>query len=288
MAGLKLTAEEREIIINALVENEAIEEGDRELYEGMKSTQLAAFAQSVLNSDESEEDEDDDDDDEVDEDLVDDISDELEDDEDSEDEEEEIEEDEEVELATNKGKVPPQFLKHMKKKKGKKGSAKEEEDEEPTGNSRRKLTCNKCGGNSHDQEDYEMKNLTANEWLESAPPEIAEVVNNAMKFANDEKAKRIEKLTANLSGAKKTDMIRKLANNSLEALDDLLSLIPEQSQQVHVSAPVAGLSRARNFSGAATPGSITANKGSQKREAEPLVVPTINWKELSSEFASQN
>lgn len=278
MAGLKLTSEEREILINALVENEAIEEADREAFEDLKDSKLVSFADAVLNADDSDDDEDDEDY----EDLIDDISDELEDeedeegDEDEEDEEEEDEvEEEEMELATNKKKVPPEFLKHMKKK-GKKGCA------EPTGNAH---TCNKCGGNNSNsnQEEVMATNMTSEEWLESAPPEIAYVVNSAIKFANDEKAKIIEKLTANLSGTKKTEMVRKLALNSLDQLKDTLSLIPEAPAHT-INTPVAGLTRSRNYAGAAT----TNNASSKKEASEPLVMPTLNWSEVSKEFAGQN
>ena len=260
----KLTSEEREILINALVENEAIEEDDRDTFEELKDSKLIAFADAVLNADDEEADEEDEDED---------------------DSEDELEEEEE-EPATNK--IPPQFLKHMKKKGGKSEEDEEEEDEEeePTKNSH---VCNKCGGNNYELDSEEDEDMTGNamtseEWLASAPPEIAEVVHNAMKFATDEKAKLIAEMTANMSGTQKMAAINVLVTNSL---DQLKVLAPGMIQKAPVSTQVTGLiRRGPTFNGAATSGGVTANKG--KSESQPLIMPTINWKEAQKEFASQN
>lgn len=252
----KLTSEEREILINALVENEAIEEDDRETFEELKDSKLIAFADAVLNADEESDEEEEDEDEEIDDDIVDN---EESDDEELEDEELEDDEDEEddEELATNTHVCN----KCAGKMKGKKGKHAPEEEDEMTGNA-----------------------MTSEEWLASAPPEIAEVVHNAMKFATDEKAKLIAEMTANMSGTQKMAAINVLVTNSL---DQLKVLAPGMIQKAPVSTQVTGLiRRGPTFNGAATSGGVTANKG--KSESQPLIMPTINWKEAQKEFASQN
>lgn len=245
----KLTAEEREIILNTLVENSIIEEDDREAVGNLTDRKLVEFASATLNSDDDDDDSDDDDDD-----VVDNADDESEDDEEFEDDEDEDDE----ELANNQKECTCNGCGGKMKRKGKKAPAMEEDEEEMTGN------------------------LTAEEWLASAPPEIAEVVHNAMQFATNEKAKLIETLTANLSGEAKKSMIRKLATNTLDQLKDIATLLPEKAAVSTPSTP--GIRRQTIFSGAATPGSVTANT---QKKSEPLIPPTINWSEAVKEF-SQN
>ena len=286
----KLTSEEREILINALVENEAIEEDDREMYEGLKDENLISFADAVLNADGDDDDDADDDDDDVDgeEELVE-NSDDDEDDEDD-------DEDDEEEPATNKKKIPPQFLKHMKKKGGKSAKEEDEEDEEePATNAH---VCNKCAGKMkgkkgkpapEEEDDEEMTGnaMTDEEWFANAPPGIASVVANAMNLANEEKARLIEQMTCNLAGSQKTAAIKALADHTLNELKILAPIATKPAQAVTVNQ-VPGLTRRGNFSGAGNPGGVTTNKKGQASSSEPLIMPTINFAELSKEFADQN
>jgi hypothetical protein len=99
----KLTDEERGVILDALIENEAIEEGEREAILSLSDSSLTAFATNALEShDEDEEDE----------------------------EEEETVEEEATENMKGKKKLPEALKKHMKKKKGAKAADDEEDEEE--------------------------------------------------------------------------------------------------------------------------------------------------------------
>ena len=283
----KLTSEEREILINALVENEAIEEDDREMYEGLKDEKLISFADAVLNADGDDDDDADDDDDDVvdgEEELV-----------ENSDEDDEDAEDDDEELATNKKKIPPQFLKHMKKKGGKSAKEDEEDDEEPATNAH---VCNKCAGKMkgkkgkpapEEEDDEEMTGnaMTDEEWFANAPPGVASVVANAMNLANEEKARIIEQMTCNLAGSQKTAAIKALADCTLNDLKILAPIAAKPAQAVTVNQ-VPGLTRRGNFSGAGNPGGVTTNKKGQASSSEPLIMPTINFAELSKEFADQN
>lgn len=258
----KLTGEEREIILNALQEV-GLDQKEIKGVASLSDRRLIEFAdQFITNSDEEDDDEEIDDEDLDDEEV--DSDEESEDDEDeeevtgnSEDEEddEESEDFEDEELVDNEEFEDEEEAVHngcdsgMKKKK-KKGA-----------------TMNR-------------RELTAQEWLDSAPPEISEVVNNAMAHARDLKANLIEKLTANLSGEKKKDMIRKLANNTLSQLQDLATLIPTAP----VVKPQVRVPRQAVHIGA---GGVTTNSKKEKDASEPLIPPTINWSELKDEFSGK-
>ena len=151
--------------------------------------------------------------------------------------------------------------------------------------------CNKCAGKMkgkkgkpapEEEDEEEMTgNMTDEEWFNSAPPGVAAVVANAMKLANDEKAKIIEQLTVNLSGPAKKQAVMIYANNTLDELKVLAPSVVNNAQpRVMVPGPQ------RNFTGAASPGRVTTNKN--KSESEPLIPPTINWAEAAKEFAGQN
>lgn len=245
----KLTDEEREILISALTENGAIEEDDVESVSSLTDNALVAFTQNVLVDDE------------------------------------ELEEEEETvenmgKGHGKKGKIPPQFKKKMK---GKAVEEEEEdmEDEAPTKNTGKQgCTC----GATHNMEDEEeiVENeepMTDQEWLDSAPEGIRSVVMNALKHEQAEKTKLIEKLTANVEGIEKKRMAARLGASSLEDLQDLEKLIPAKPE------PTAN-ARRFNYAGA---GTTTQNAaGEKKKESAPLLVPTINYAEISAFKPSEN
>lgn len=260
----KLTGDEREIILNALKES-GVGQKDLKGISLLSDVRLIKFADATLNNADEEADDEDVEDEELDDEEVDDDSEESEDDEDEptgneESDEEEFDEDEDFEddeeLVDNE----------------------EFEDEVEAVN-------NGCGSGMKKKKKKGAtmnRELTAQEWLDLAPPEVAEVVNNAMAHARDQKAELIEKLTVNLSGEKKKVMIRKLANNSLDELKDMMSLVG--------STPATPKTRPQPrqaiYAGA---GGVTANsKSSQERKSEPLIPPTINFADLSKEFGNSN
>lgn len=255
----KLTVEEREILINALVENGAIEEDEVETFEGMKDARLISFADVALNSADDEEDDEDDEELEEDEDIVDNS-----DEEDAEDDDEDFEDEEEDE--------------------------EDEDDETPATNSHVCNTCAGKGGKKKKKGEAVMNRgqqpMTTEEWMANAPPEVAMIVQNALSHTNNEKAKLIDSMTTNLSGDAKKAAIRVLANNSLE---ELKVLAPGMTQPAAPSVTInslPGLHR-RSFAGAGGPPTNNSN-GKGERKSEPLIMPTINWAEASKEFANSS
>lgn len=253
----KLTSEEREILINALVENGAIEEDEIETFEGMKDARLISFADVALNAADDEEEEDDEDEEDS-EDIV-----ENSEDDDAEDDDDEDFEDEEDD---------------------------EDDDETPATNSH---VCNMCsgkGGKKKKKGEAVMNKgqqpMTTEEWMANAPPEVAMIVQNALSHTNEEKAKLIESMTTNLSGEAKRAAVRVLANNSLEELKVLAPSMTQPAAPTVVTNALPGLHR-RSFAGAGSPPTTNSN-GKGERKSEPLIPPTINWAEASKEFAGNN
>lgn len=253
----KLTPEEREILINALVETEAIEEDDRSVYEKLRDDKLIAFSEIALNS-ETDDDDDDADDDDDDEEVVDNSEDESEDDEESDEDFEDEEEDEDEEAPATNAHVCNKCAGKMKGKKGKKAPAMEEE--EMTGN------------------------MTTEDWYNNAPPEVVEVVANAMKLTNDEKAKLIDQMTSNMSGAQKVAAVKVYSRNTLEELKVIAPGMIQNAQPKMTMGEIPGMTR-RSFAGAGAAGNPT-NNSKGKAKSDPLVMPTINWKEVVSEFSN--
>lgn len=116
--------------------------------------------------------------------------------------------------------------------------------------------------------------MTANEWLDSAPPEIRSVFENAMKTEQKEKDGIIDKLTSNLEGDKKKAAVERLKNRSLQSLREDAELFDaiQPARKPQASA--------QQFRGAAAP-PPTGNTGSQvaNEQDEVLPVPTIDWAE---------
>lgn len=234
----KLTDEEREVVMNALLEEGHIEEDDTESLSSLSDKAFVAFADNLLNNSSDDEDEEEYDDDE------------------------EAEDDEEEEVTDNSEPVTHMCAsckKEMKKKKQKLVPMDEEE------------------------EMAENQEMSVEEWMNTAPSEVAVAVQNAMNIVNERKAKLIEQITANVDDkAKKVRMIKRLTANTVEELEDLASTVTTNSSP---AAPVKVPGVRRNFAGASTPnGKPTTNN----RKSEPLVPPTIDWKELQSEFSASN
>ena len=245
MAKATLTADERQIILNALSES-GVEESDLQGFAILSDSRLIDSASEILTNEDTDEDED-----------------EYEDEDEDEDEDGDEEEFDEDDLTDNEEfDEDPEFE-----------DFEDEELEEEA------VTNMSCGSSMKKKKKKGMtmnRTLSAQEWLNSAPTEISEVVVNALAHAREQKAALIEKLTANLSGDKKRFYIRKLANNSLAQLQDIEALgvgtvarpRVQPKTAVHIGA-----------------GGVTANSKSENSDSAPLIPPTINWKDLKDEFS---
>lgn len=121
--------------------------------------------------------------------------------------------------------------------------------------------------------------ITDNEaWLAQAPPAIRETVRNALELTNQEKAKLIRRLVANVSDeTKRKTLIQNFAKKPLAELRDLASLLPPARQMIPTE-PTA------NYQGAAgVVADMVANSRQQLDQEDILIPPTINFKELSDE-----
>jgi hypothetical protein len=248
----KLTPEDRQEIVESLVANQIITEDGKPAIEAMTDVALLNFADATLNT---EPDDDDDDDDDI-------------DDDDSGSDETDV---------TN-------------------------EDETPTGNGDG-MVCSKCGA-SHNKKKGE-KPMTGNrgsasqpkpqskpqsfdEWMNSAPAEVQEVVANAANVMNDQKAELIKKLIDNsdLNDREKKGMVANLAGESLNKLKVMVSLIPKKPEpvanngknRIEPGNQIPGVSARFNFSGAGNP---TINKKTTESQTGMLIPPTTNWEEAA-------
>mgnify|MGYP001611175824 FL=1 len=222
MAEKKLTVEDRQKLVDHLITNSAIwEEGDREVLNKFDDVKLYKLAEQTMVDNEDPEESDDDDGD-------------------ADDGE-----------TTNKGKVPPQFLKGKKK-------AKAEDDEE-------------------DEEDEEMtenrsRPLTEAEWLAQAPKSIRSVVQNAQRKEAAEKQALITNMTDHLDDEQKPGIVKLLNAKSLDELQLLTSL--------KTVAQPAGEVPTFNYAGQAVLAPTTNRKATVDAN-DTLAMPTINWKQES-------
>lgn len=110
------------------------------------------------------------------------------------------------------------------------------------------------------------KPQTAEEWMESAPADIRSAVRNAMDIEQQEKAKLIKQLTANLKDDAHKRLTERLQAKPLSELRDLILLAPVQEE-------TAGIA---NYFGAAAP---ATSDSSDFDENDVLPLPTMNWTE---------
>lgn len=122
------------------------------------------------------------------------------------------------------------------------------------------------------------KKMTVNEWFESptVPDEIKSVVANAMRIEEEEKAKIVTSLVANMGNAQqKKDGQEWLMTKSLDELKALHVIVANNLQRT----PQVQQVRRPSFFGAATVDSnVTANAQNEQNQ-ELLPPPTINWED---------
>lgn len=139
----------------------------------------------------------------------------------------------------------------------------DEEEEEPAMNKKKPVT------NSRPK--------TAEEWLDTAPPEIQSAVRNAMAVESRQKRALVEQLTANVKDAKrKAAFVTNLMKKDLGELSDLLALRGDPTPAVNeYVSPV--------YFGAAGAAPPTVNVDYDRSDFLPL--PTINYAELAKQTA---
>lgn len=117
---------------------------------------------------------------------------------------------------------------------------------------------------------------TPDEWLASAPPEVQQVVMNALRRDNQEKATLINRMVANVADPqRKAALQQHLAGiNRLDELQLLSELMASSTPTANQQQGFGGL--APSFFGNGTP--VTLNQGNGVEE-EPLRPLTINWAE---------
>ena len=109
----------------------------------------------------------------------------------------------------------------------------------------------------------ETKPQTAEEWFDSAPPEIQSAVRNSMAIEANEKAHLVEQLVANVEDQKKKDKLtERLKTKDLEELRDFVALTPA----VNINNPFTS-----NYVGAAIPAFNT--EPPEITKPEPLGLP---------------
>lgn len=114
------------------------------------------------------------------------------------------------------------------------------------------------------EEPAPVQNMTAGEWLASAPPEIQAVVGDALKLKQQRKAAMIENMVGNVKGPGKTKLAERLSAKSLEELQELAALVPNRVSRPSPEAP--------SYFGAAVPVYNAA-----PAPDEILDLPVINW-----------
>lgn len=70
------------------------------------------------------------------------------------------------------------------------------------------------------------KNMSAQEWLEAAPPEIRSAVTNAVKIERNARTGLVARLVANVAPEKKATTEKFLSNKSLDELEMMVDMIP--------------------------------------------------------------
>lgn len=110
--------------------------------------------------------------------------------------------------------------------------------------------------------------MTAQEWFDTAPPEIGQAVQNAMKLEKETKKALLEKLTANVADDRVSAVLNSLKDKSIPELENLLALLPAPRA---INAP--------SFIGAAVPfpGQTTNEQAISKDDPDTLPLPTINY-----------
>lgn len=164
---------------------------------------------------------------------------------------------------------------------------------------------NECGGGdmkpTKNQQDAttnsngKAKQMTTNEWLAAAPPEVQSVVRNALAVEQRERQHLVSRLTANVADeAERKRIGDSLINEDLAKLRMLASLIPTANQgrgQPTVNGfrddgnPMFTFESGPNYRGAAAGPTNNQHQPivNEADDNDVLPLPVINWEELVKE-----
>ncbi len=120
------------------------------------------------------------------------------------------------------------------------------------------------------------KPATMNEWLAHMPDEAKAIWNSAVKAHDQEKAKVVTKLIANVADSKRVEAKKRLEKLDLPALNQKL----EDLELFGAFAAKPTTNRQPDYSGAAG-STVTVTNDDDAPQGEPLDIPTINWAENS-------
>lgn len=145
----------------------------------------------------------------------------------------------------------------------------DEEKKQFVGNRKEeKPTENKEEEKPNENKGEESKPMTYDEWMASAPPQVQEVVKNAQRKEQAEKDGYVEQIVANERNVLTKEQLQAMGTDQLKAIAAIAATEDKQTTP--------------NYSGAATP-PLTGNSDEDKME--PLVVPTMNYKDEAIEKA---
>lgn len=123
------------------------------------------------------------------------------------------------------------------------------------------------------------RQMTANEWLRSAPPEIREAVSEGLQARRERKLKVVRRLVGNIANPERRKARGDaLMRKPLNELNDMLELVGSPAPRARYAPPLF-----TGMAGGAVANSVTGNARDDDESALTLGLPTINWKELSKE-----
>ena len=116
------------------------------------------------------------------------------------------------------------------------------------------------------------KEMSTNEWMQAAPPDVREAVQNSLVIVKREQSAIVQKLVANVANAEtKKTLAARLMQKPLEELRDMLAMIP--------AAPTHNAQQTQpDYSGAAGYNDVVGNRDQADKD-DILPLPTINWAE---------
>lgn len=136
-------------------------------------------------------------------------------------------------------------------------------EEEGTENEETGVTNDGTSGESDATETTEeTKPMTANEWLEQAPPEIQHTINRALNFEAARKEELVKQITENERNTFTEDQLNAMAPEQLESI---ASLATPPKQETKTAQPM--------FQGAAAPvGNVAPVENVDRNDTLPLPV----------------
>lgn len=149
----------------------------------------------------------------------------------------------------------------------KEGAEEEDAEEEDAEEDKEKMAKNKAGKNKP------AKPLTANEWMQTAPPEVQAMLKRSIKIDNQHRTKLTEVIVANANNPFSEEQLAAMTTEQLEPLARLAGPIRNQSLNEELQLPPS-------WYGANPPVGNVGNAGGDDSD-DDFVIPTINYAEVS-------